>query len=321
MLIRCPKCQVCYRIEETLLAKGSRKLRCAKCEEVWEAKPEDCFEEQDVSEEEVYDLSGASANTPENESPAEDNKQEDNKQETDSLFKIRESGGQLDAENATIPDEEPAPSEEEAKPASEEAQVSENDKEEKIDEKDLALGSDMQQIFSRLNKQNELIEEMEKNTSALKKASEIFKEKFWQNTGLRNGTILTLLGLIILSLLSFRYELVRKFPKLEEAYTALGLQSRIIGEGLEFQNVSHREYEEDYVKKMEIKGFIINRTDKKQQIPDIKVEVLDKDGITLQKVNTKTPIAEIWPRERAAFSFIVTQPSPLSKYVYLTFGE
>ena len=137
MLIRCPKCQVCYRIEETLLAKGSRKLRCAKCEEVWEAKPEDCFEEQDVSEEEVYDLSGASANTPENESPAEDNKQEDNKQETDSLFKIRESGGQLDAEKATIPDEEPAPSEEEAKPASEEAQVSENDKEEKIDEKDL----------------------------------------------------------------------------------------------------------------------------------------------------------------------------------------
>ena len=90
---------------------------------------------------------------------------------------------------------------------------------------------------------------------------------------------------------------------------------------MEFQNVSRHEYEEDYVKKMEIKGFIINRTDKKQQIPDIKVEVLDKDGITLQKVNTKTPIAEIWPRERAAFSFIVTQPSPLSKYVYLTFGE
>ena len=104
-------------------------------------------------------------------------------------------------------------------------------------------------------------------------------------------------------------------------YSAIGIQSRIIGEGLEFQNVSHREYEEDYVKKMEVKGFIRNSTDKKLPIPEIEVEVLDKDGITLQKVNTKTPIAEIWPKERAAFSFIITQPSPLSKYVYLTFGK
>ena len=124
-----------------------------------------------------------------------------------------------------------------------------------------------------------------------------------------------------LSALSFRYELVRKFPKLEAMYSAIGIQSRIIGEGLEFQNVSHREYEEDYVKKMEVKGFIRNSTDKKLPIPEIEVEVLDKDGITLQKVNTKTPIAEIWPKERAAFSFIITQPSPLSKYVYLTFGK
>ncbi len=318
MLIRCPECGVCYRIEESLLADRSRKLRCAKCAKVWEAKLEDCFEEEEGKEEEVYDLTGMQANS---EKP--NNQQEENKQEADSLFKIREAGGQLDAESDSLPAEDAeAEATPETKPATDDTPEDNSEgKEDKIDEKDLALGSDMQQIFSRLNKQTEIIAEIDKNTSPLKKALIFVRDNFWRRTGLRNTTILTILGLIILSSLSFRYELVRKFPKLEAMYSAIGIQSRIIGEGLEFQNVSHREYEEDYVKKMEVKGFIRNSTDKKLPIPEIEVEVLDKDGITLQKVNTKTPIAEIWPKERAAFSFIITQPSPLSKYVYLTFGK
>ena len=203
MLIRCPECGVCYRIEESLLADRSRKLRCAKCAKVWEAKLEDCFEEEEGKEEEVYDLTGKQENP---EKP--NNQQEENKQDADSLFKIREAGGQLDAESDSLPAEdaeaEAAP---ETKPATDVTEDNSEGKEDKIDEKDLALGSDMQQIFSRLNKQTEIIAEIDKNTSPLKKAMTFIRENFWRRAGLRNTTILTILGLIILSSLSFRYEL------------------------------------------------------------------------------------------------------------------
>lgn len=309
MLIKCPKCGVYYQIEKGFLTSEKRKVRCAKCAEIWEIDEKDAVSE-DVMEEgaEVYNLSAPSKN--EEEKVPQDKEQENDKQETEAVFQIRNNEGQLDAEKTELTAIEDSEKKEDTDAASSE-----------IDDKDLALGSDMQQIFSRLNKQTEEIKEFEKNTPTIKRGYAFFRQNFWDKTGLRNSVLITAILLIIISLLSFRYDITRKVPTMEKLYTSIGLQSRIIGEGLEFQNVSHREYEEDYVRKMEIKGFITNTTAEKMNIPQISVEVLDKDGVTLQRINTKTPIAEIWPKERAAFSFVITQPSPLSKYVYMTFEE
>lgn len=70
--------------------------------------------------------------------------------------------------------------------------------------------------------------------------------------------LLLLLFLAALGLFAARFEIVRAFPQAEAFYAALGIEAKIVGEGLEFQNVVRREYEEDYVRKLEIKGYIAN---------------------------------------------------------------
>ena len=47
MLIQCPNCEICYQIEKDILPEGGRKFRCAKCGQVWQARPEDAFEATD----------------------------------------------------------------------------------------------------------------------------------------------------------------------------------------------------------------------------------------------------------------------------------
>ncbi len=124
-----------------------------------------------------------------------------------------------------------------------------------------------------------------------------------------------------LALFSFRYDIVRKFPWAERFYTAMGTDSVIVGEGLEFQNISRHEYEEDYIKKLQIKGFLVNKTEKEIAVPTIHVEVLSKEAAKLQEMNVRPPVEKILPGKRIAFNVIITQPSPLSKHILLTFTK
>ena len=54
MLIRCPECEVCYRIELEMIPEKGRRFRCAKCGKVWQAFPQDAFEETEENASLVY---------------------------------------------------------------------------------------------------------------------------------------------------------------------------------------------------------------------------------------------------------------------------
>ena len=99
----------------------------------------------------------------------------------------------------------------------------------------------------------------------------------------------------------------------------MGIEAKIVGEGLEFQNVVRREYEEDYVRKLEIKGYIANTNPFEVEMPLIRVEVLDKNTNLLQALNDKTPLTVLEAEGRMAFRIVLNRPSPLAKYVVLTF--
>ncbi len=289
MLIRCPKCQVCYRIEERIITEKGKKFRCAKCNEVWMAYPQDLFEETLENASEIYTPGQTKENTSASEA--------DNK-----------SKGQETQENVEQEDKEEATQREETQP--------------EITEKDLNNAVSMQEIFSRIEKQNAELAEQDKKKPLFKK----IKDDITQALGLNSTFNCIFFSAIIiliagLAFFSFRYELVRQFPWLEQVYTGFGLDSVVLGEGLEFQNVSRHEYEEDYVKKMQIKGFIVNGTDKMIKVPQIHVEVLSKDIIKLNEMDVKSPIDTLRPKERTAFTVVITQPSSLSKHIVLTFSK
>lgn len=317
MLIRCPKCSICYQIEPTVLPENGRKFRCAKCGEIWICRPEDAFEPSKEEHVEIF--------KPEDKSEIKEGKEEA-KTDSDSVENQEQGAspaespttGQLDASSDSVPD---LSTSEEDQAKDSENKDSPANKTDKIDEKDLAINSEMEQIFSRLNKQVELIDDENKKIPLKSKLSFGIKDFFLTNKIMLAVSAVALAAVLVLSVFSFRYEIARKYPSMEGFYKLFGLESVILGEGLEFRNVVYRIYEEDYVRKIEVKGFIYNTTENELKVPAIRANVLDKDGNLLQQTQAATPLSEIKSGERAAFTYEIVHPSTLSKYIHMTFTD
>jgi len=132
---------------------------------------------------------------------------------------------------------------------------------------------------------------------------------------------LTILIITVLSIFANRYELVRKFPQAEQFFNITGMPSRVIGEGLEFQNITRKYLSSSNNNQLNIKGFIFNSTDKKLNIPFITVNILDEDTNIVQKVKKEAEIKTIEAKAKIPFSLEVNIPPQQAKYVVLTFSE
>ena len=97
------------------------------------------------------------------------------------------------------------------------------------------------------------------------------------------------------------------------------MRAKIPGEGLAFQNIVWKDFEDDYVRQLEIKGFIVNNSGREVAVPVLRVDMLDKDTKSLQVLDQKPSVKTLQPGGRVAVSMIVKKPSPLTKYVYMTF--
>ncbi len=317
MRIKCPNCGKLYEIADTDMPAGGRRLRCSGCGEVFWRRQEDADDSFTAQTEEKT----ASVDTP--------NWNEINHERSDSDANewTEINAGQAKTEDVAAPDKEEIP----VAIAPEDVAASQTSDEDNTPEKEGGATSGtaeenkpdgMDDILKRLSEQSEALAQKESTRPA--------PEKVWgcicKNTGLLNKTnrryfYFMLFLIFVLLMYYFRYEIVRTVPFMEKAYAVLNIKSRILGEGLEFKNISRRTYEDDYVTKMEIKGYIVNNTDKMLEIPNVKVKVLDEKAMVLQSQTTPPPAKYIKENGRVAFSVTVTKPSPLSKYIYLTFTE
>lgn len=272
MLVSCPKCKVSYAIEADKIPENGRKLRCAKCGEIWV-----CYK---------TDLIDAAV---EQKSP----------QEETTVF-----------ENTETPSVETETAAETAKP---------DETTEQPAEPEPPAPDDMKEIFARLSQQTE-------NIFAEEKALPIH-ERFWTRVKFALGLHKTankvyfagtFLLLFLLFMFYVRFEVVRLLPGMERIYSAVGIVSRIPGEGLEFQNVIRNEYEEDYVRKLEIKGFLANTKSQTIEVPSIRVELLDKETERLYEQEQDAPLKRLGAGSRMAFRIVITKPHLMTKYIYLT---
>ena len=305
MQIYCPKCKTGYEIEAELIPEQGRRLRCAQCKEVFVCRPEDLKEdsvlrqpehsaEVSVTEEKSAEQAGA---LPEENQPETNSSQD---------------------EKAPVPEEDKIPEENTAEEKAEEETNEDAQDEEDIEEAEKGI----KDIFQRLSVETEALFKEE----AAEKPSRKFWGKAKKALGLNRPQnrkyywmVLLLFG--ILFLYYARYGIVRNLPFVLPVYEKLGINARILGEGLEFQNVNRREFEEDFINKMEIKGFIANNSEETIHIPQIRVELLDKNAQSLE-VHVHLPnIDVISGGGKVPFSFILTKPSLFTKYIYLTFTE
>lgn len=180
----------------------------------------------------------------------------------------------------------------------------------------------MTDIFARLSSQTEELFKQEQTQAPARRMWGKSKHLLGlDHPGTLKYYLLFLFFAAALILFALRFEIVRAFPAAEKIYGAVGIEARIVGEGLEFQNIIRNEYTEDYVRKMEVKGYIVNTNSYAVDMPLIHVEVMDKDTNLLQSVNDKAPIASLEPDGRMAFRIVINQPSALAKYILLTFAK
>ncbi len=180
----------------------------------------------------------------------------------------------------------------------------------------------MDDIFKRLSQQTEDLFRAEKELPAPKRLLNKLKQILGLQSKFARSFVLIGSALVFLLLsYNFRFEIVRTLPFLNYVYQIVGIKASVPGEGLEFQNVVWDDYEEDYVRKLEVKGFIVNTTAKDITIPQIHLEMLDKDGHILQSLNQPPQVRKLESEGRVAVGITIKKPSPLTKYIYLTFTD
>ncbi len=318
MQIYCPKCKTGYEIDAAVVPEKGRKLRCVVCGRVFRCLPEDLTDGSklrtaEFTEEEKLRLDG------------QGHLLEDVPVEPETDFKEEpqaEPSAAEEQEEISEPEEEQKAAEAEPESEPEAEEGSGKTLEELEAETPVVENQDVKDIFERLSRETEALFKAESEEKSVKKYWFNFKKVF----GLQNPRhikyyLAAVATLLLLFLYYARFEVVRAFPLMDSVYRLAGIKAYVTGEGLEFQNVSRRDFEEDFVRKFEVKGFIANQTSKTIDIPTIKAELLDNDARAIQAKKVAPVIPLVTAKGKVPFSFVIEKPSRLSKYIFLTFVD
>lgn len=308
MLISCPKCNAIYDVNDGLLPAEGKKLRCARCGTIWLAKPEDAIEPSERRDDDLV-VKQSEPNVLQQQDVIETTEHqivaEELPQAQDSIPVMDEPVVEPNVQAEE--NDQPAPS-----------PIETQQKSSPLEPK--PIERDPNEIFSRLAEQTKSIfkEEPELANSKIK-SSGLMSFLGLDDKSNRMLCYLVFCLILFLSMFYARYEIVRNLPFMGKVYAAIGIRATIPGYGLEFQNVTRREFEEDYVRKFEIKGFVANTSNFVVEVPTISIEMLDNDTNVLQTVETTTPVAKLAPEGRISFRAIVVKPSSFTNYILITF--
>ena len=314
MLIYCPKCSAGYEVDDDLIKNKDKMVRCSNCNNVFDA--ESLIEKtvdnlEDISEENAFEALAALMRDADTLDSSE-------------IFADRIKDNVADNEEDAVKvvedfvEDETSVAEEEK--INEKTDDNENDSEKEENPEKEENKITIEDIYERLSLHTSNLIEREKNLP--------FHERFWFKIKEILGfhfkvkwgyVVLGILIFVSLSLFNNRYDVVRMLPFMNSVYNAFGVKAKIVGEGLEFQNVTWDYFMEDNIGKMEIKGFINNTTSDSIEIPFVHVEILDKATSLLQSFNQKLKDDSISPNGKVPLQLIVENPAPTAKYVYFTF--
>ena len=254
MKIYCPKCQTCYSIDQKLLSKKGKKLRCKRCGEVW-----------------TYTLPDTEEELPQN--------------------VVAESDGENTPDNET------------------------EENTEALSEKEMNI------IFSRLKDETHKLDNEVNQLPAFKKNFPKIKKLLgWDKYSTIFFEVLGLVVIICLSIFAARFEIVRRIPQAELFYDSLEIPSRVIGEGLEFQNIVRAYNNPEKPQRLSVSGFVYNATEKELDIPTVLVNVFNSDAASIQQITRQLETKKIDPKAKISFSLEIDVPLE-AKYILLTFTK
>jgi predicted Zn finger-like uncharacterized protein len=303
MQVRCPKCNACYELDDSIVSNKQRKLRCSKCKEIFII--EDLLVEKAKVLDETLEVNG----------------------DIKEIIQISDRNSSIGTKTRVVDGvSSQISNEDETRQNSEEAHEEHsnvdvnNNQNDEIKEYSEEEAVNLEAIFARLSEHTENLIAKEGKLPIHEKIW--FKIKDILGFHFRIKWLYVLLVSVIFILLSSynnRYQIVRTIPVLNSVYDFFGIKAKIPGEGLEFGNISWDFINEEGNNRLEIKGFINNITQKEIVLPIVHIEILDKDTVLLQSQNRKMKEETIAGNSKIPLSLTIKSPAPTAKYVYLTF--
>jgi len=118
----------------------------------------------------------------------------------------------------------------------------------------------------------------------------------------------------------FRALVVEIVPEAKVVYDTVGLDTGVLGDGLEIRNVESSRATEGGIDILIVSGSVVNVVDVPAPVPLIQVVLLDADGVELQAIPQEPSQHELQPGQSIEFSIRIDEPSPLSRRMEVTFA-
>jgi predicted Zn finger-like uncharacterized protein len=137
------------------------------------------------------------------------------------------------------------------------------------------------------------------------------------------GLPLLILVLLVLGVAGgyfFRERIIAEWPKTAQIYELLGLPTKVVGAGLELDNVNFTRQDVAGQPVIQVQGDIFNKTDKEITLPPLKVALQDDSGKLLSDWTFGVDRPTIRPGETIAFKTETKNPPPEATKLTVTFA-
>lgn len=118
----------------------------------------------------------------------------------------------------------------------------------------------------------------------------------------------------------FRALIAETVPESKMLYDMIGVDTGVLGDGLEIQNVESNWATESGIDILLLSGTIMNVVDEVVPLPLVQAVLLDADGVELQNVVQEPGQTELAPGNGIDFTIRIDEPSPLSRRMEVTFA-
>lgn len=305
MDLNCPSCGTHFVVPDNAIGEKGRKLKCAKCEHTWRQMPLEAM------------------NTPAPEPMPEPIPEPEPEPEPEPYVEPEPEPAPMTATGAMPLEMEPtgggAPDDDDPF-----AQRLDDDLQDPLKGFDFDIGDDISldgtnddltpvDLDDLLTGNDEPIPDMFARPGGLA-----------TNKGGKSGTLMVILGSVVVfagllgaGMYLLRETIVETIPSMEAVYSALGLDSVVLGAGLEFQETVPDRMMADNVDMLALHGFIANTSSRERTIPYLRMTLKDGTGAVVNEVIKEPPQAMLAPGATVGFRITIDNPSAAAREYHI----
>lgn len=353
MIIICPSCETHFDVPEAALNPAGRTVRCAHCGHKWHQDPPEAEDFEAASD---FDDAPLPSPPPPPPPPIEEEEEEDPPPPPMSFFinADPETKSVLDSEGLPFSDRRKKDEEIDEEPLDSLFPPPLNDEpqpppvfddppppasaivwpeDEPSSASDVSLQKDDDLSWGDESKAAPPAEEIPAmlKTKKTKAPPPPPKKK---RSVFRMVALFPLLPLLILAtgLFALRDAIIQQAPFMEDfyeftdaqvrtVYDILGLESGAIGYGLTFREIDSERIMQDDTEVMIVRGIIFNKTDDIQDIPTLRLALLDGKGVVVQEKEMKPPQFLLPGKSSVPFMMTLDNPDMSASRFEITFSS